>query len=295
MNAYHELAQQNLLDGWAMTYMDLTDSIMKTLGRSGEGIIREAVRRYGSDCGLQYQTLCLAHNIKTNLDTLFSPENHDWFDPRFRYQLQRCEEECFINEVITCPIADFWALNGGKEHGRWFCEEFYHAMASAYCYNISQTNISDTLTHDGDNHCRFAIYMRAACLEKEKRPQSYARFDPDGPKPSPLPRPSPKQRLEYNSLLLYYKLLEVGVERFQDEGRCALALGLRALGQDAAAYIKRRAQNTGNPPDLGYAEANFPIGPQSEHSVFWDTHPDHEAKELLSVNMLRILKEELAG
>jgi len=300
MYELNELSTQNLLDGWSLLYAKLAKNIMDTLGRAGEGVIREAVRRYGHDCGLQRQKLHLEYNVKTNLSNLFffgtecngncnnDCNSYFHYDPRFRHQLQHLGEQAYLNDVITCPIADFWDLRGEKQLGRFFCEEFYHAMVSAYCYDISQTNISKTLTHEGDNHCRFAIYMRAANLSKNLRQQSYTQFDPGYQPPSPetLPALSVKERYKEMCLKMYYYFLETAAERFQEEGRCAVAIGLRKLAVAAADYMRLRADMTGNQPDEAYVNENFPIDFAVEQDAFWDCYNKFGAQKLFCNNFL---------
>jgi hypothetical protein len=173
-----ELDIQNFQDCWSAMYVILARSIINTFGRAGEGVLREAVRRFGRDIGEANRKYHLDNGIKINLENLYESGCACHKDPRFRENLMRLDEQVCLLDVITCPMADLWIKYGEKKLGRIYCEEFYHACFRAYCCDKSEVNLSKTLTHDGDNHCRCAVYFRPANITAEMRPKCFAEFDP---------------------------------------------------------------------------------------------------------------------
>lgn len=291
-----ELEIQNLQDSWSAMYVILARSVMDTLGRAGEGVLRESIRRFGRDRGLTNRQHHLDNNIKINLKSISAIECDCPGDPRFRENLLRLDEQVHLADVITCPLADLWIKYGEKDLGRIYCEEFYHAYFRAYCYDKAQVNLSKTLTHDGDNHCRFAVYFRPANLSEETRPKCFAEFDPRYEFSEEPIMPSVKAKNGFASLWLkmYYYLLEVADELYGCEGRCAIAIGLQKLGDDAAGFMKKRADMTGNVPNSAYVSANYPINIDIDNDIFWEKYEKYDAKELLKINFNRVFKEKLS-
>jgi len=291
-----ELEIQNLQDSWSAMYVIMARSVMDTFGRAGEGVLRESIRRFGRDEGLTKRQHHLDNNIKINLKSLFTIGLDCPSDPRFRENLLRLDEQVRLLDVITCPIADLWIKYGEKKLGRIYCEEFNHACVIAYCYDKAQVNISKTLTHDEDNHCRMAMYFRPANVSKELRPKCFVELDPgcELNEESVLPNVDAKPGFASRWLKMYYYILEVAEERYGREGRCAIALGLQKLAADAANFMKKRADMTGNVPNAAYILANYPIDTDIDSNPFWEKYDKHSAKELLKINFNRVFKEQLS-
>lgn len=290
-----ELEIQNLQDSWSAMYVIIARSIMDILGRAGEGVLRESIRRFGRDEGLSVNRYHQNNNIKINLENFFTVRCRCLEDPRFRANIQCFDEQVRLMDVITCPMADLWNRYGENDIGRFYCEEFYHACFGAYCYDRVKVNISKTLTQDRDNHCRFALYFRPANLPEELRSKCFREFDPDYKLPEAFGVRCADAKQSFTSLWLkmYYYMLEVAGERYGMEGQCAVALGLRKLALDAAAFMKKRADMTGNTFDAPYVSANYPIDVDIDRDPFWEEYDKHDAREILKINFNHVFKEQL--
>lgn len=290
-----ELEIQNLQDSWSSMYIILARNIMEMFGRSGEGVIREAIRRYGRDLGMETRKLHLNKAIKINLKNLYSHASNLHYDPRFRENLIRLDEQVYISDVITCPMASIWNKNNCKALGRLYCEEFYQAYYKSYCYSKAQINISKTLTHDGDNHCQMSMYFRPANLEKELRDKCFegANFDYKSEKKIDI---NPKEAKEiYKSLWLkmYYFILEVAYERYSYNGLAAIAQGLQKLAVDASDFLIKRADMTGNTLNSSFISKNYPVDIDIAEDSFWDKYSEYDAKEILNINFIHGFKRQL--
>ena len=64
-------------------------------------------------------------------------------------------------KLLECTFYDVWkTYPDGNPIGRIYCEEVHHQIFGAYDSAV-QTNLATTLTQ-GDDRCRFAIYLRPA-------------------------------------------------------------------------------------------------------------------------------------
>ena len=289
-----EIKVQNQQDCWSMMYMYIARGIMDVCGRAGEGVIREAVRRYGMDRGAAMKERLEKAGFKTNLKTLFTIGSDCTVDPRFRENLLREDEQVRLWEVYTCPLADFWKEYGEEDLGHYFCEQCTHACVKAFTDGKAQTNLSKKLTH-GNNFCRFSVYYRPANLDPDKRGASFAEFDPgyQEPDPSVLKPVEAKASINLNMLKLYYYLLEVATERFGNEGASAVAQGLQGFAEDCAEMMKVKAEHTLKQPDAEFLGLNFPMALCSDEEPFWKDHDKYNAKKIMDSNFYAIFNQAL--
>lgn len=303
-----EIKLQNQQDCLSKMYMELAGSIYECTGKKAEGIIREAVRRYGADRGKELKEKHLNNGIKTNLLSLFTESCECSNDPRFRKNIIEQNEQVRLWEIYTCPMADLWNKDGKSKLGSFYCEECTHALINAYTDAKGQTNLSNILTCERDNFCRFSVYFRPANLSEEKRKLCFGDTDNTGIASKDEEKNNSdttnnqykastneefKKDINAMFIKLYYYLLEVSQERLADEGVCAIALGLRNLTKIILGSIIIQAENTGNIVNKEFIYKNFPLNIDSENELLWEKYNKNDAKKLIDNNFLIPLKKQL--
>lgn len=290
-----ELEIQNLQDCWSTMYITIASSIVDIFGSSAEGVLRESVRRYGYDIGETNRKMHMNNNIKINLKNLFNLGCECHKDPRFRENILQSDEQVHLLDVITCPMANIWISCGHKNLGRIYCEEFYRSYYKSYCFDKAQVNLSKMLTHDGDNHCQFAIYFRPANLSKELRPKCFMEFDSNYEQYKKVDFESlnPKGIFKLLWLKMYYYLLEVVEENYYDEGKAAISIALQKLAVYSTEFIKKRADMTGKVADMDFISKNYPIDVEMNCDSFWNIYDKHDAKKILTINFNRLFSAKL--
>ncbi len=290
-----EIKLQNQQDCLTRMYMEVAGSIYENAGRKAEGIIREAVRRYGADRGKELKEKHLNNGVKTNLLSLFTVGCDCKDDPRVRKNIIEQNEQVRLWEVYTCPMADMWNRNSKGKLGSFYCEECTHALVNAYTEEKGQTNLSNMLTCKRDNFCRFSVYFRPANLTDEKKALCFGENKEASVKNALHTMETVDFKQSVNSMFikLYYYLLEVSKERLGEEGVCIVALGLRKLAQSTVNAIALQADHTGNPTDQKFIDKNFPLNIDSNNEPLWERYNNHNAKELIDINFLIPLIKQL--
>jgi len=290
-----EIKSQNQSDCWSMMYIFVASSIREVCGRDGEGAIREAIRRLGATVGETARKKIAEDRLATNIVSLFRYGFNPVPDPRFRTLVLKEEEQVRLWEVHTCPFADLWKEYGAKDIGHLYCEEFYHSSIRAFTKGKGQTNLSKSLTHKGDNHCRFSVYFRPANLDPVHRAESFpGECGEQNKADEPVLKPHGAEiSLEEKWLFTYVYLMETATERFGAEGSCAVALGLRKLALEMAKVMRIHASATGKTADGEFLKHNFPIPLDVVNETFWKTGNRNAAKTLLDFNFIRIFREEM--
>lgn len=283
-----EIKLQNQQDCLSRMYMEVAGSILDNAGRKAEGIIREAVRRFGADRGNELKKKHIENHIKTNLLSLFTIGCDCKEDPRVRKNIIEQNEQVRLWEVYTCPMADMWNKSDKSKLGSFYCEECTHALVNSYTEGKGQTNLSNILTCKRDNFCRFSVYFRPANLTDEKKELCFGENNTTN-----IEEVDFKQGVNSSFIKLYYYLLEVSEERLGEEGICAVALGLRKLVQSTANAIAKQADHTGNPVDEKFIDKNFPLNINSNKEPLWESYNNHNAKELIDINFLIPLRKQL--
>ncbi|MGC2871828.1 L-2-amino-thiazoline-4-carboxylic acid hydrolase [Ihubacter sp. mB4P-1] len=160
MTRIEALKNQNCQDVWPKLYYYIAKELLETNGLNGEKALRSGIRKYGEHRGSALRKEHIQNGYPINMYSLFMAYDLP-DDPRFRRRSIKLTKNERLSETLVCPIADLWITYGAKDLGRIYCEEYHHAMFSAYAPG-SQTNLGQTLTQDGDNHCRFSVYYRQA-------------------------------------------------------------------------------------------------------------------------------------
>lgn len=280
-----ELALSHQQDVLSLLYINLAASIADNCGRHGEGAVREAVRRFARDRGLELAQKHRSLGIKTNLKSLYNMGYDLIDDPRTRRALLHEEQDARLWEIYTCPMAELWGKVGKSNIGMWYCEECQRSLIDGYTNGKGQTNLSMMLTCPEDNHCRFSVYYRAANTDAEQKQQSFE----DKPVENILPSEdsiSFKAGMNAICIKLCYYMVEVSKEYFGAEGLCAVAQGLRSLASELAARIRKNADATGSLLNAEYIKENFPLSLDSSKDTLWSKYGANEARHLVQLHLL---------
>lgn len=298
MNTINEIGLQNQQDFWAQLYLCLGSNIMKRCGRGGERAVREAVHRMAYRKGKALNKECRKAGIKTNLKTLYalSPECSE--DPRVRKTILREEEDIRIWEIYTCPMAALWMDASAAKLGRFYCEENQHGLIQGFTIGVGQLNLTKKLTchrENGcraDDYCRFSAYYRAANTGKVQRGES---FSDEAEVQKELPsRLDFRTNMKEKCISTLCSFTETAQEQFFEEGRCAVAAGLRELADNTVKLLLYHAEATQRACDREFVLENLPVDLEIAGDSFWDQDGELDAASLFEVNFLRPLKEGLS-
>lgn len=291
MNRLEDLENQNLLDSWASIYISLARKIDEQYGKKGEEIIREGIRRFGRDLGDTIYKYTLETGNRVNIKTIIDFKNRDFLDPRFRENITTLNEEVYIADMITCPLAEFWSSYGDVKLGYLFCEEFYPSFYNTYFNSKSQTNLSKMLTRRGDNMCQFAVYYRKANLDEKQVKDSFIYNKNNESIESNLTLfKSAKEKYKNLWLKIYYYILEVATEVYGDEGQAVISLALQDASNFAIKHTNKRAEMTRNEFNKTFFAKNYAIDYQVLNDEFWKYYDRYNAKKILEVNLSEIIE-----
>lgn len=295
MTRLEEYQIQNLQDIWAKLYIYLAKSLTEDLGIEGERALRHGIRNFGIDRGGALREKHLETGMKLNLYNLFTYYDLPG-DPRFRRNKISLTPQERLSETLVCPIADMWESMGGKKLGRIYCEEFHHAMFGTYAPK-AQVNLSQTLTQEGDNHCRFSVYLRPANMDSEERKISFEEFDPEfkEEKVKEYEMPSAREGFEMLCIKLYYNIALTALSRFGEKARESLGKALEEFAADVAAFLKKQSLALGEVLDEKFIEANCPISimPSKTAEMLWNSYADKEPKEIFEQTFFPAFKKAL--
>lgn len=254
---YRERLKQTIMqDTFARQYVHLARAFM-TYGPRGERALREAIRLFARMRGESLQRIHLDAGLKLNLHNLFTYGDMPG-DPRTRRNQIRLNSQERLSETLICAIYDNWREMDAVGLGRIYCEEFHHAKWSAYAPK-SQTNLTQTLTQEGDDYCRFSVYLRPANMDDAERSLSFD--ETNGPGPEPVDYPTPSHRAGYAMLtlrMLHAAALTMRTE-FGHEGIERLGRAVTDFATDLSALLRQRADSVDLPYDREFMREHCPI------------------------------------
>lgn len=175
MNGIDELEIQNLHDTWCILYGSLSKIFDKST--TGEALLRNAIRLYGSFIGRKELDSHMQNMIKPNVKNFFIFPYNRFYDPRLYVNKQNLNEQVGIFDVLRCPFANFFRKSNDSINGKIFCEEFMHSCFKEYSKDIAQVNISEMLSDKTYNYCRIAIYYRPGNVGLEEYKQHFDSFN----------------------------------------------------------------------------------------------------------------------
>ena len=82
------------------------------------------------------------------------------------------------SHTLVCPMAEVWDQYDARRIGRIYCEEFHRACYQEYAFGLTQVNLAQTLTQDGDGYCDFHVVLRKANVPSDKKAKCFAEYDP---------------------------------------------------------------------------------------------------------------------
>ena len=279
MSRQETLRVNNYQDTWAKLYLHLARTLCARYGADGEGLLRAGVRAFGVDRGLAQRAQHLAAGLKPNLANLFGKGDLPG-DPRFRRNRIKLTEEERLSETLVCPIAFMWRAMDGMALGRVYCEEFHHAKFGAYA-PLSQTNLSQTLTQEGDELCRFSVYLRPGNMHEAERAATFTAYDPnyDPASIKPLPPVPVQEGFGTLCLKLWQHLAVQVLDAHGHDGETCLREAAAQFVADMRCFLAERATQLNEPCDLTFKTANLPFGPASTAheqglwALYTDTRP----------------------
>lgn len=249
MKRTDELLNQNCQDVWPKLYYHIAHSLIRDFGIKGEKAIRVGLRKYGVDRGTALRKLHIENGYPINMYTLFSvydlPD-----DPRCRRRSIRLNKSERLSETLVCPIADLWISYGAKDLGRIYCEEFHHAMYGAYAAG-TQVNLGQTLTQEGDSHCRFSVYYREANTEGDFDGREL-NFDDVHEMPY-------RDGIEMIVVKLYNNLYQGATEILGAEAIPTVASAMKELAKDVGTHYREFAKSLDVPVTDEWLNHEFPF------------------------------------
>jgi hypothetical protein len=293
MYSIEDIKFQNQQDCFTYLFYYLSRALLGVLGRKGEEAVRGAVKTFGAALGERARQNLTAAGYKPNLKELAERGADCIIDPRFRFHPIRATEQELWLEVLTCPMADLWRRLDAGKLGLMFCEEYCHAYFGAFSEGIAQTNLSKILTCPDDNHCRLSVYYRPANLDAEKRAQVFSLYRE--PPAAELKRPDgegPAGGMKYRYYLLYQSFYDAA-EEAGEEGKCAVAVGLRELAAAQAEELRRHADETRRKLDGSFIRENFPGALEKRTDGLYDACLSEQANRCLDVNFCRLFLDRL--
>lgn len=281
-----DIVQQNQQDAFSAMFLCLGQEILTLCGaRTGEGVIREAVRRAGRQAGLRQLERLRETGVPTDLHGLFHCGKPWVDDPRTRKKELFDEKDRQIWEVYTCPMASFWNRFGEGRLGSFFCEEYQYAKVLAYTEGAGQLNLSKNLTCPRDNFCRFSAYFREANAAPERAAEA---FPHTGARREEAPAASFDEGIRDLTASVCCRLLETAGERCGREGACAVTEGLKKWAVQAEEALRTQARHTLRPLDAAFVRENFPL--RADEPV-WEEN--RQAWELVDTYVLSAIRAGL--
>jgi hypothetical protein len=287
----------NYQDIWSKLYYHLARGLVGEYALDGEIVLRKAIRDYGIIRGKALREKHCRAGLKLNLYNLFTYYDLP-NDPRFRRNKISLTPQQRLSETLVCPIADLWSqMDGGKSLGRIYCEEFHHAMFQAYAPRV-QVNLSQTLTQDGDDHCRFSVYLRPANMDEEERRASFAEGDDANLSSHRHAYLVPDHRSGFGALCarLYYSVFNATRGRFGQPGVEMLKRATKEFADDVFAFLREKASSLGQTLDAQFVRDNCPIDSLESGQLagVWEDFADLEPEIVFISQFVKVLDELVA-
>lgn len=279
-----ELKVANLNDCWVKMYVHVARSITSGFGYDGEYAVRKALRNFGHDRGSTLRDEQLELGMKINMYNLWTYYDLPG-DARFKRNKIRLTETQRISQTLVCPMATLWNEMDANDLGVLYCDEFHPAMFSGY-HNKIITNLGETLTHDTDDHCHFALYLDPGNMNAEERKYSFAEFDENFSEVNVGDYVLRSARDGYNILTikLFYHLAKEAIDAFADDARVHISKAVEILAQDIKSFLTVKANALGVEFDSTFLKENCPISMDINDDKLWNDYASDGIKELFANN-----------
>lgn len=295
MYTKEQLEVIHLQDSYTIMYALIAREIINKLGAKGDQIVREATRRYGKDRGQKRRKKHQDLNVKINMHSLFAVCSDLPPDPRFRRDRLMLNEEERNSHTLVCPMAEVWEEYGAKEIGRIYCEEFHRACYQEYAFGLTQVNLAQTLTEDGDTYCDFHIVLRKANVPEELKSQCFAEFDPGYKIPKVVGAPvDGKSGFSSLCVRVYYYMLEVLYEQCPEHAEEVMVQALHIWAEDSAKRLQHQAEEMSETLNKEFVDRHFPLYVNINDDPLWEQYNNYSAKALLEKEFYEVLFRNLA-
>jgi hypothetical protein len=142
----------------AMLYYFLSSEVVEKFGAVGEGVIRQAVHKYGDARGLKIREEVLAQGLPLTVENLSKfydlPLPLAWVSEKIRV-----EENCLEKKVTYCPFAEEWKRLKGEKLGLIYCEQDLR-MRKGYNPELDLQQFTNVLKNDP--HCHTVVELKKA-------------------------------------------------------------------------------------------------------------------------------------
>lgn len=160
---------RNCIDAWALLYSCIAQALDQKFGADGRSVLRRSIRGYAAERGSRRKDELRAESLSVDLRNLCTAGCDFPIDHRTEVEwIKTAPQELFAN-VAHCPMAKLWADTGVSDLGCIYCEEFYHAYFKSALFHKVQVNLTQMMTHERDELCRFSLYLRPANLDETQR------------------------------------------------------------------------------------------------------------------------------
>lgn len=291
MDIFEEMQFGNFQDIWSFLVIVLAENLLDTHGIEGEVVLRKAIREYGKHRGKALRKKHVKLGLKPNLFNLFSYYDVPG-DPRFRRRKISLTSQERLSETLVCTVADLWKKRGSSNIGRIYCEEVHHAIFSSYAPK-AQTNLGQVLTQEGENHCRFSVYLRPGNMNKKERKESFEEYDPKYNREKTIDyKPiSARDGFEMLCLKFYYYCTVTAIALFGTKGKETINKVTVQFIKEAIEFLKSKASEQDKNFNKEFFEANFPIGISKNGSAdrIWESFENKEPKAIFKKNINNML------
>jgi hypothetical protein len=279
-----DIKTANLDDCWLKMYVYMGRAMVDEFGLEGEIALRQGIRNFGHDRGATLREEQLKLGMKINMYNLWTYYDLPG-DARFKRNKIRLNTEERISQTLVCPMGSMWNNMGAGDLGAIYCDEFHPAMFTGYHPGIV-TNLGQTLTHDTDDHCHFALYLRPANMTEEERKMSFAKYDPDFDENQVGEYVLRTAREGYKMLVvkLFYHLAKQTIENFGDKGRDVIARAIQSWSSETKDFMEKRAEAAGVEADATFIEENCPVNMNFSEDILWEGYSDLEINKLFEEN-----------
>jgi hypothetical protein len=275
-----DIKMGNLNDCWLKLYVYLAKGITVYYGIEGEAALRRGIRSFGLDRGQTLRNEQIKLGMKINMYNLWTyydlPD-----DKRFRRNKIKLDTQERISETLVCPMANMWIKMNEKRLGAIYCDEFHPAMFSGYHSKIV-TNLGQTLTHETDDHCHFALFLRPGNMTEEERKMSFIEYDPeyDESQVGAYVMRTPKEGYNMLTIKLYYHLANETIQTFGEDARKVIHDSVAEWAEDIARFLAERADAVGEQLSERFIDENCPVNLDISKDILWEEYDKNRIKEL---------------
>lgn len=226
----------------------LVKEIHEKEGRTGERLIREAMRNYGERKGkLAYEEL-KENAEKTDLNGLYLKTGYCGLGPQFCRDVVRDTGEWQELEVHACPLERSWRDLLTREEQAYYCEEVLRSLLKGYTGEIGQAHIAKRLTSVRDVVCIMSYYYRRVYMDDER----LALFSSEKETESPI-------MIDRDMLMLYESFYNMADHYPMIDLKADLAQALQKFADEVVVKMPKEAEATVRIMDEEFIREFYPL------------------------------------